>query len=334
MASVKIGVIGAGAIAQIVHLPVLKKTPGAELVAIAEHDSQRLQIIGKQYGIPNLYQNYSDLLKNEEVEVVDICTSTETHYQIALEALKAGKNIIIEKPPTVTLAECKELAEAAEKSRKIILAGMNNRFRSDFMMLKSYIYDNQLGDIFYINAAWHKEEPSTRMKLNGSSKQSRRGVVLDLGIVLIDLAAWLLNFPKIKGINAAFFSRRFKKIEDTALITMRTSEGAMIRLDASWGLQLPGESFKFEVYGTNGTATLTPLILHRRVKDELVSLAPVQNTKYENIFKRSYETELANFVRYFQGVKSDVPTISQLVNVMQIVELSYLSAKRGSAVKM
>jgi Predicted dehydrogenases and related proteins len=247
--------IGAGAIAQVVHLPVLKKTPGAELVAIAEHDNQRLQIIGKQYGIPNLYQDYHDLLNDDRVEVVDICTSTETHYQIALEALRAGKNIIIEKPPTVTLAECKELAEAAEKAKKIVLAGMNNRFRSDFMMLKSYIYDNQLGDIFYINAAWHKEEPSTRMKLGGSSRYSRRGVVLDLGIVLIDLAVWLLNFPKIKGINAAFFSRRFKKIEDTALVTMRTNEGAMIRLDAIWGLQLPGESFKFEVYGTNGTAT-------------------------------------------------------------------------------
>lgn len=333
MEDIRLGVIGGGAIAQIIHLPLLKKLSGVKVVALSEQDNQKLQILGRQHGIAKLYPTFDELLKDPEVDVVDICTTTDTHFDIALRALNAGKNVLIEKPPTMNHGECETLAKAAEEKHKVVLAAMNNRFRTDFRMLKSYLSDKQLGEVFYINAAWHKQEPSTKMHLN-SKPQLRRGVMLDLGIVLADLALWLLNFPKINGVNAAFFSRRFKKVEDTALVTMRTNAGAMIRLDASWGLQQPDESFRFEVYGTNGTATLNPLLLHHRVKDELVSLTPIQNSKFENVFKRSYETELANFVRFLTGVKSDVPTIAQMCQVMKIVDTAYTSANRGSAIKL
>ncbi|MCL5267759.1 MAG: Gfo/Idh/MocA family oxidoreductase [Bacteroidetes bacterium] len=333
MEDIRLGVIGGGAIAQVIHLPLLKKISGVKVVALSELDNQRLQILGTQHNISRLYPTPEKLLEDPDIDAVDICTSSESHFQIALNALNAGKNVLIEKPPTISNGECEMLAKVAAEKNKVVLAAMNNRFRADFMMLKSYMIDKQLGDVFYINAAWHKKEPSTKVRVNSKSDSSR-GVMLDLGIVLIDLSLWLLDFPKINGVNAAFFSRRFKKVEDTALVTMRTSSGAMIRLDSSWGLQQPDESFKFEVYGTNGTATLSPLLLHHRVKDELVSLTPVQNSKFENVFKRSYETELTNFVRFLTGVKTDVPTINQMCHVMKIVDASYSSAKRESAVKL
>lgn len=333
MEEIKLGVIGGGAIAQIIHLPLLKKLDGVKVIALAEQDNQKLQILGQQHGIQKLYHNTADLLADPEIDAVDICTTSDTHFDIALKALNAGKNVLIEKPPTINYSECETLAKTAEEKGKVVLAAMNNRFRADFMMLKSYLLEKQLGDVFYVNAAWHKQEPSTKMHLS-SNPQSRRGVTLDLGIVLIDLALWLLNFPKVIAVNSALFSRRFKKIEDTALITLRTKNGAMIRLDASWGLQQPDESFKFELYGTNGSATLNPLILHHRVKDELVSLTPIQNSKFENVFKRSYETELSNFVRFLTGVKSDMPTITQMCQVMKVVDAAYASAKREGAVKL
>ena len=341
---IKLGVIGGGAIAQVIHLPLLKKINGVKVTALADVDRQKLQILGHQHGIPKLYSNPDDLLNDPEIDAVDICTSTDSHFDIAMRAINAGKNVLVEKPPTVDYSQCEVLAKTAEEKGRIVLAAMNNRFRTDFMMLKSYITDRQLGDVFYINAAWHKREPSTKMHTDSRSIV-RRGVMLDLGIVLIDLAMWLLNFPKISAVNSAFFSQRSKsttrrdlgpngKVEDTALVTIRTKEGAMVRMDASWWLQEPNERFHLEVYGTNGTATLSPLVLHHKVKDELVSLTPVQNSKFENVFKRSYETELANFVRYLTGVESDVPTMTQMCQVMKIVDASYASAKRGNAVKV
>ncbi len=344
MQEIRLGVIGGGAIAQVIHLPLLKKMSGVKVTALSEMDQQRLQTLGRQHSIPKLYPSADDLLKDPEIDAVDICTSTDSHFEIALNAINAGKNVFIEKPPTVNFSQCETLAKAADEKGRIVLAAMNNRFRTDFMMLKSYVSDKQLGDVFYINAAWHKREPSTKMHIDTRS-QIRRGVMLDLGIVLIDLSLWLLNFPKISAINSAFFSQRSKsgarrnsffngKVEDTALVTIRTKEGAMIRLDASWGLQQPDELFHLEVYGTNGTATLSPLVLHHRVKDELVSLTPVQNSKFENVFKKSYEAELTNFIRYLTGVKSDVPTINQMCQVMKVVDASYASAKRENAVKV
>lgn len=333
MEDIKLGVIGGGAIAQIVHLPLLKKTTGVKLVALSEKDRQKLQTLGKQHGISKLYHTPEELLADPEIEAVDICTSSESHYDIAVAALNAGKNVLVEKPPVTDQSQCTALAKLAEEKGKLVMAAMNNRFRADFMMLKSYLSDKQLGEIFYINAAWHKQEPSTNMRFD-SGASSRRGVMLDLGIVLVDLSMWLLDFPKISAVNAAFFSRKFQKVEDTALVTLRTMNGGMIRLDASWGLQQPEESFRFEVYGTNGTATLSPLMLHRRINEELVSLTPVHNSKFENVFKRSYETELNNFVRFLKGVKADMPTIGQMCKVMEIVDASYTSAKRENALRL
>ncbi len=333
MDDIRLGVIGGGAIAQVIHLPLLKKIGGVQVVALSEQDNEKLRTIGKHHAIPKLYPTTDQLLTDPDIDVVDICTSTDSHFEIALAALNAGKNVLIEKPPTVTQKECETLAALAEEKGKVVLAAMNNRFRSDFMMLKSYASEKQLGEIFYINAAWHKQEPSTKMHL-GSRSQLRRGVMLDLGVVLIDLSLWILDFPEIVGVNAAFFSRRYKDVEDTSLVTLRTKKGGMIRLDASWGLQEPEESFSFEVYGTNGTATLSPLLLHHRVKDELVSLTPVKNSRFENVFKRSYETELTNFVRFLRGVKSDMPTIGQMCKVMSVVDASYTSAKRGNALRL
>lgn len=341
---IRLGVIGGGAIAQVIHLPILKKISGVKVTALADMDRQKLQILGHQHNIPKLYPNAEDLLNDPEIDAVDVCTSTDSHFEIAMKAINAGKNVLIEKPPTTNHTQCEALAKAAEEKGKIVLAAMNNRFRTDFMMLKSYITDKQLGDIFYVNAAWHKREPSTKMHIDSRS-QTRRGVMLDLGIVLIDLALWLMSFPKISAVNSAFFSQKSKsttkrdsasngKVEDTALVTIRTKEGAMIRVDASWGLQEPNEHFHLEVYGSNGTATLSPLVLHHKVKDELVSLTPVQNSKFENVFKRSYETELGNFVRYLMGMKSDVPTMTQMCQVMKVVDAAYASAKRENAVKV
>lgn len=333
MDDIRLGVIGGGAIAQIIHLPLLKKITGVKVLALSEQDKTKLETLGKQHGIPRLYRTSEELLKDPEIDAVDICTSTDSHFEIAMAALNGDKNVLIEKPPTTNHAECQTLAKLADEKGKLVLAAMNNRFRADFMMLKSYLSDKQLGEVFYINAAWHKHEPSTKMHLDSRS-QSRRGVMLDLGVVLIDLSLWLLEFPEISAVNAAFFSQRYKKFEDTALVTLRTKKGGMIRLEASWGLQQPEESFRFEVYGTSGTATLSPLLLHRRVKEELVSLTPVQNSKFENVFKRSYETELTNFVRSLRGVKSDMPTISQMCKVMEIVDASYTSAKRENALRL
>ncbi len=344
MPEIRLGIIGGGAIAQVIHIPLLKKLGGVKVAALADMDRRKLQVLGQQHNIPKLYPSTDDLLADPEIDAVDICTSTDSHFEIAMKAINAGKNVFVEKPPTVNHIQCDALAKASEEKGRTVLAAMNNRFRSDFMMLKSYIADKQLGEVFHINAVWHKREPSTRTHIDSRS-QTRRGVMLDLGIVLIDLALWLLNFPKISAVNSAFFSRKSRsatkrdsahdvKVEDTALVTMRTKEGAMIRIDASWGLQEPNELFHLEVYGTNGTATLSPLVLHSRVKDELVSLTPVQDSRFENVFKRSYEAELANFVRYLTGVKSDVPTIAQMCNVMKVVDASYASAKRGNAVKV
>ncbi len=333
MEDIRLGVIGGGAVAQVIHLPLLKKISGVKVVAMAEQDRQRLQTLGRQHGIAHLYHSPSELLNDPEVDTVDICTSTDSHFEIATAALNAGKNVLVEKPPTTNYEQCEALARLAEEKGKLVLAAMNNRFRADFMMLKSYLNDEQLGDVFYISAAWHKYEPSTKAHLDSASK-TRKGVMLDLGVVLIDLSLWLLGFPEIAAVNAAFFNHRYKGVEDSALVTLRTKKGSMIRLDASWGMQQPEESFRFEVYGTRGTATMNPLLLHRRIDEQLVTLTPTQNSKFENVFKRSYETELTNFVRFLRGVKADMPTIGQMCKVMKIVDASYVSAKRESALRL
>ncbi|MFO7447512.1 MAG: Gfo/Idh/MocA family oxidoreductase, partial [Ignavibacteriaceae bacterium] len=125
MEKVKVAVIGLGGIAQLVHLPNLNKTNGVIVTAVAEINKSRLNAVADKFNVNERYSDFHELLKKSDADAVIIATPTNTHKELAIACLKAGKHVLVEKPLARTYQEAKPIADAAKKYKKIIMVGMN-----------------------------------------------------------------------------------------------------------------------------------------------------------------------------------------------------------------
>jgi len=116
MERLKIGVIGVGWVAQVVHLPLLLKMQEVEVVAVCDKDKAKAQLVAEKFGIRGMYPDAQQMLEREDLSSVIILTSTDAHKEPTIAALKAGKDVLVEKPIARTYAEASEIAETAKST--------------------------------------------------------------------------------------------------------------------------------------------------------------------------------------------------------------------------
>lgn len=326
MDKTKIAVIGLGGIAQLVHLPVLSKLGNVEISAVAEINKNRLKTIGEKFGITKQYSDYKEILANENVDAIIIATPTNTHSEIAVECLKAKKHILIEKPIAINLAEAKEINEAARKNKKQVMIGMNLRYRPDAMLMKSLISSGELGEIFYIRCGWLRKQSSDQ-KWFLNKNQSGGGVIIDLGILILDLALWIMNDKKMKSVTVQKFNHNTKDVEDSAVGMVRFDNDQIISFEVSWGLHSEWDKFHLAAFGTEGTAHLNPLRAYKRLETNLIDYTLTNTFNPTNLFKKSYENELKHFVGMVRENNPATSSGDDAVALMKLLEAMYKSAR-------
>ena len=151
---VRVGIIGCGGIANGKHLPGLKSVPEVEMVAFCDIIVERAEAACKQYGTADakFYENYKDLLADESIDVVHVCTPNISHSFITVDALEAGKHVMCEKPMAINSAEALKMLEAAKRTGKKLSIGYQNRQRPDSLYLKDICDRGDLGEIYYAKA--------------------------------------------------------------------------------------------------------------------------------------------------------------------------------------
>ncbi|KUO60886.1 dehydrogenase [bacterium BRH_c32] len=331
MEKTKVGIIGLGGIAQLVHLPILNKQANVSIEAICDLTKSRLKSVGDKYNISKRYLDYNELLALEEIEAVIIATPTNTHSEIALEALKAGKDTLVEKPMARTSEEAKRIHEAAKKYKKHLMIGMNLRYRPDAMLLKSLINSKELGDLFLIKCSWIKPQSSSSKWFIDKSV-SGGGVIMDLGIVILDLALWLYDFVPIKSVSVQKFHHKLKDVEDSAVGFIRLENGAVISFEVSWSLYSETNGFNLTAFGTKGSALLNPLRAYKRIDSLSLDYSTSTTSSKTNLFRKSYENELKHFIG---SVRGNNPVISSSENAMmrmKLLDAIYKSAESNKEV--
>lgn len=326
MEKTKIAVIGLGGIAQLVHLPILSKLQNVHISAIADINKSRLKGVGEKYDVKAQYQDYNEMLEKEEIEGVVIATPTDSHAEIAVNCLKAKKDVLIEKPVTRNLDEMKEIQAAVKKFKKQVTTGMNLRYRPDAMMMRSLINSGELGDIFYIRCGWLRKK-SSEQKWFLNKDQSGGGVIMDLGSVVLDLALWIMNDHKLKSVSVQQFSHTTKQVEDSAIGMVRFEDERVISFEVSWGLHAEWDKFHLAAFGTEGTAHLNPLRAYKRLESGHVDYTLPTTANPSNLYKKSFENELKHFVA---GVRNNTPSISSgddAMILMNLLEALYKSAE-------
>ncbi|MDE3058721.1 MAG: Gfo/Idh/MocA family oxidoreductase [Bacteroidota bacterium] len=327
MEKIKIGIIGAGWAAQVFHLPTYAKLPEASVMCVCDKDKSRARAVSEKFGIKKFYTDYLEMLAVEELDAVDICTTTAAHKEVAIACLEAKKDIFVEKPVARKYSEAVSVAEAAKKSKCKVMIGMNSRFRPDTMILRSFIESGDVGKVFYVKTGWLKKLIDELVWMKYKDK-SGGGVFLDLGIVMLDLALWMTGFPEVQRVSTANYSHKTNDVEDSSAVFLSMKNGSTITVEVSWNFYIEHELFYCNVYGEKGSAKINPLRIHKEMHGSVVNVTPGVIDDSSNLFRRSYENELKHFLGAVRGIHPLISTVDEAVQRMKIVDAIYKSAER------
>ena len=186
-----VGVVGAGFIAGTIHIPFLKKISFANVEAIADVDLEKAQKLSTAHGIPLVTADYRELLRNERISVIDICTPPSTHATIINDAAIAGKQIIVEKPLAVRLGEAFAIREKLSETGVALGVVLNLRYMPLVRKIPRILHGGQLGQVTNITTTLHTFPPSSDWVTH--SPFAECGVLYDFFPHVIDVVTWSLQ---------------------------------------------------------------------------------------------------------------------------------------------
>lgn len=254
MEKTRIGIIGCGGIANGKHMPSLKKVKDCEMVAFCDILVERAEKACADYGTENakVYEDYRDLLADQTIDVVHVCTPNRSHSEITVAALESGKHVMCEKPMAINSVEAKKMLDAAERTGKLLTIGYQSRFREDSIYLKKEAEAGVFGDIYYAKATALRRRAVPTWGVFLNEEEQGGGPLIDIGTHALDLTLWTMNNYKPKYCVGTTYHKLNKDteqgnawgnwdpekftVEDSAFGFIVMENGATIVLESAWAL--------------------------------------------------------------------------------------------------
>lgn len=230
MQLVKVGLCAFGMSGKIFHAPFLKEHPGFFMSAVVERSREESK---EKYPEAVIYRSVEEMLKDTDIELVVVNTPVQTHYEYTKMALHAGKNVIVEKPFTVTLSEAEDLVKLADEKGLFLSVYQNRRFDRDYLQVQKIIQDKKLGNLKEIEIRFDRFRTEASGKQHKENpEQMGSGSLHDLGSHLIDQATQFFGYPQ--KLFADIFSMKGEQFaNDYFEILLYYSNDLRVRLKSS-----------------------------------------------------------------------------------------------------
>ncbi|WP_373895481.1 Gfo/Idh/MocA family protein [Virgibacillus sp. CBA3643] len=353
---IKVSVVGCGGIANGKHLPSLSKLEQVEIVAFCDIIEERAKKASEKYGVggAKTYENYKELLQDASIDVVHVCTPNNSHAEITVAALEAGKHVMCEKPVAKTTEEAKQMVEAAERTGKKLTIGYNNRFRPDSQYLHNVCERGDLGEIYYAKAHAIRRRAVPTWGVFLDEEKQGGGPLIDIGTHALDLTLWMMNNYKPKSVMGTVYHKLGEKnnaanawgpwdpeeftVEDSAFGFITMENGATIILESSWALNtLDVDEAKCSLSGTEGGADMKNGL---RINGEDLGKLYTQNIEldaggvafYDGKVESDPDVEARLWIESIIKDTDPVVKPKEVLVVTQILEAIYESAKTGEAI--
>lgn len=331
---IRVGVIGTGAISQIVHVPIFAEREDVELLAVSDVDEHKAEALARRFGAP-LVLDDDELIGHPDLDAVVICTPNHLHEKMAIAALEAGKHVFVERPLSITSAGCARVIDAAERAGRVLITGMPHRFRPGVVALRSFIAGAELGDVYAVRGSWMTRPiPSYRPSWRQDPDAAGGGALIDLGVPALDLCLWLIDFPAMKRVSCVT-TPADAPVEDAATLMAETVDGVALTLEVSNRLFAGEDRYYARVMGTEGSGSLPPLEVFKQLGGRPLEVTPRQPRPRggENPYMNAYRRQLDDFVQTVTGRREPEPQDSQ-VQLMALVEAAYRAADSGREVEL
>ena len=250
---VTVGIIGAGRIGQVHMTSISTRVPNARIKYVADpYMDEKKEAFAKAHGVEIVTKNYKEVLADKDVDAVLICSSTDTHSPISLEAIAAGKHVFCEKPIDHDVAKIKEVIEALKKNPVKYQVGFNRRFDHNFRAVRAAIDAGKVGEEHIIRITSRDPEPPSPAYVAVSG-----GMFMDMTIHDFDMVRYLAGCDPVEVFveGAVLVDPAIGEAGDidTAVITMKMENGAIATIDNS-RKAVYGYDQRAEVFGSKGMA--------------------------------------------------------------------------------
>ncbi|RXZ82250.1 gfo/Idh/MocA family oxidoreductase [Paenibacillaceae bacterium] len=347
----KIGIIGAGNIGN-VHIKQFSNLPeNCEITAITDAYLPLAEMRAKEAGIATVYSSPEELINSANVDAVIIGVPNQFHAPYAIQALEAGKHVLIEKPMGLNKEDALNIYRASQKTDKVFMVAHQMRFESVPMQIKEQMDRGELGNIYTAKTGWYRRKgiPGWGTWFTRTD-QSGGGPLIDIGVHMVDLALYLMGNPKpvsVYGSTYAEFGPKRKGIgtwgkpnwdgvfdvEDLATALIKMEDGSTLSLEVSWAVHMDTDNTPFiHLMGSEGGASYRgskgKLLLEKYDRPLDVELSSAEEDEGERMRLSRHFLECIQ-----TGKKPITDALSGLTNNL-ILDAIYESSRTGNEVKL
>lgn len=259
---IKIGILGCGKIAQVRHIPEYADNPACELRGFYNPTRSRAEDMAAKYG-GRVYDTAEELLADPEIDAVSICAANYAHASLSIQAMRAGKHVLCEKPMAVTLADCEEMVRVSRETGRYLMIGQNQRLTKAHILAKQLVEEGAIGRVVTFRTSFGHGGPETWSITPGNNtwffdrKKAAMGAMADLGIHKTDLIQFLLGqrvvrtTAKLAPLDKRGADGQLIGVDDNAVCIYEMSGGTIGTMTASW-TYYAAEDNSTILYGTEG----------------------------------------------------------------------------------
>lgn len=252
---IRFGIVGCGVIGP-THAEAIKSLPDAQLVAVADIIPEKAQALAQKYEA-KAYGSLDEMLEQEELDVVDVCTPSGMHGEHAIQVMRAGRHVIVEKPMEIKHERLDEMLRVQQQTGRKMAVISQHRFDDASVQVRKLIEEKALGRLVLANAAipwWRSQKYYDSGAWRGTWELDGGGILMNQSIHSIDLLQWLMG--RVKSIHAYTDTLVHRmETEDVAVAVLRFESGALGTITATTGAY-PGVTTRIEVFGDKGSAVI------------------------------------------------------------------------------
>jgi len=342
----RVGFIGAGGIAG-THIGYLKAVPGVEIVALSDVSAEAMEKRIKEHALSGAktFSDYKPMLRMKDLDAVSVCTPNYLHYKPTVDALRAGKHVMVEKPMAMNAREAAAMCDAAKRAKKVLTIGFQQRFRPDAQFVRRAVAEGQFGDIVFCRAQALRRRGIPSWGVFGRKDLQGGGPLIDIGVHIIELTHFLIGKPKPVAASANCYTYLGNKppeatapwgdwdwktytVEDLAVGFVRFEGGATMAIEASFAAHLEQDIFATTIMGTKGGAAVgfgTPKVFTDWC-GKMINLEPKAMEKDE-----AFAAKMKAWIASIRGGENPSPG-EDGVMVQKILDALYLSSEQGREV--
>jgi UDP-N-acetyl-2-amino-2-deoxyglucuronate dehydrogenase len=340
---IRVAVIGLGAIAPS-HIKAYQELSDQyTIVALCDMYKDKADQIAKTHAIKvDIYEDYKDMLKREDIDLVSICTPPYTHAELAIAFMNAGKHVLVEKPMASSLEECDAMNEAARKCGKILSVVAQNRFRSPMMKLKHVLDSDLIGPVVHtqVDSFWWRGHSYYDLWWRGTWEKEGGGCTLNHAVHHIDIFQWLNGMPSEITAMMSNTSHDNAEVEDLSIALCRYDNGSLAQITSS--VVHHGQEQQLIFQGKHARVSV-PWKLKASVAkpngfpEDHTQLEEAIQKRYDEQSDLQYEGHVGQIYDMAQAIRGEKTVLVDGLNgrrTLELITAIYQSASLGQSVKL